>query len=47
VRTILEFEDWVLGPRLPDRVFRFTPPRGAVPAELVPLPDVSAPGGTR
>jgi hypothetical protein len=47
LRTILDFEDWVLGPRLPDGAFRFTPPRGAVPAELVPLPDVSAPGGSR
>jgi hypothetical protein len=47
VRTILEFEEWVLGPRLPDQAFRFAPPRGALPAELVPLPDVSAPGGSR
>jgi hypothetical protein len=47
MRTILEFEEWVLGPRLPDAAFRFRPPRGAVPAELVPLPDVAAAGGTR
>ena len=46
LRTTVEFEDWNLAPRLAGNAFTFVPPRGAVAATLLPLPDRAAPGGT-
>jgi hypothetical protein len=34
-RTTVDFDDWNLALRLPDRAFAFTPPPGAIPATLV------------
>jgi hypothetical protein len=46
LRTTVEFEDWNLAPRLAGNAFTFVPPRGAVAATLLPLPDRAATGGT-
>jgi hypothetical protein len=41
-RVTIEFEDWNLAPRLPDRAFAFVPPPGAIPATLVLRPETPA-----
>jgi hypothetical protein len=38
-RVTIEFEDWNLAPRLPDRAFAFVRPPGAIPATLVLRPE--------
>ena len=38
-RAIIEFEEWNLRARLPDSSFAFTPPRDAVRAEILVMPE--------
>jgi hypothetical protein len=38
-RVTIDFDDWNLAPRLPDRAFAFVPPPEAVPATLVLQPE--------
>jgi len=38
-RTTMEFDQWNLNPRLPDSVFTFVPPRGAVAATVQLRPE--------
>lgn len=47
LRTTIEFEAWALAPRVGTEAFRFVPPRGAVAATLVPLPDAAQTGRAR
>jgi hypothetical protein len=47
LRTTLEFEAWTLAPAVGAQAFRFVPPRGSVPATLVPLPDAGQIGSAR
>ena len=39
-RTTIDFEDWNFSPRLTEKAFAFVPPRGAVKASQVELPQV-------
>jgi hypothetical protein len=36
-RIVTEFDGWNLWPRLPDSLFAFSPPRGAVRADIIPV----------
>lgn len=38
-RITIDFDEWVLSPRLPDRVFAFVPPPGAVAATMILKPE--------
>lgn len=46
-RVTMEFDDWNLAPRLPDRSFTFVPPPGAVQATVVALPEAGPQGVPR
>lgn len=46
-RVTMEFDDWNLAPRLPDRSFTFVPPPGAVQATVLTLPEPGTQGAPR